>query len=160
MSQRAEWASNENYVARIIGGESWELLKRDTSFRFHDLMNNAMLVSAFKYGAVADAYPEKVNAVESARLRLDRYLNGQVNPLFGIEDGARKYLIEPGNVEYLVDAANFAMIEFTHPAHGNAHYKATDADGSPGRVAANTAIYDQPNQFKNADLADKDERPF
>jgi hypothetical protein len=32
--------------------------------------------------------------------------------------------------------ANFAMIEFMHPRHPQAHYKATDSDGSPGRVSA------------------------
>ena len=138
MGERADWANNASKEHH--DAESRTLLSRDTDRRFHALMDNAMLVSAYKYGPVAEAYPERVNAIQSLNVRLAKY-------------------IETGNVEYLVDVANFAMIEFMHPAHGNAHYKATDADGSPGRVAANTAIYDTPNQFKNSDLADKDERP-
>ena len=33
-----------------------------------------------------------------------------------------------------MDVANFAMIEFMHPKHSKAFFKATDSDGSPGRV--------------------------
>jgi hypothetical protein len=39
-----------------------------------------------------------------------------------------------GNTEYLIDAANFAMIEFIHPRVEGAFFEATDASGSPGRV--------------------------
>lgn len=117
------------------------LIRRDTSAKFHYLMNAAMLVSAYKYGAVGDAYPERVNALASLQKRIAMYQ-------------------ETGNTEYLVDVANFAMIEFMHPAHGNAHFKATDASGSPGRVLANTAIYDKPEQYANSDIADVNERPF
>jgi hypothetical protein len=107
-----------------------------------------MMVSFYKYGAVADAYPERVNALESLRLRLDWYVNG--NPERGVE---------PLNAEYLIDAANFAMIEFMHPS-GPTTLRHTDADGSPGRVAANGAIYDRPNQYKNLDLAEAGEEAF
>jgi hypothetical protein len=96
-------------------------------------MRAAMLVSAYKYGEVSEAYPERVNAIESLGLRLAKYA-------------------ETGNVEYLVDVANFAMIEFMHPRHAKAHFKATDADGSPGRVATNTDVYDAPVRYRNTDL--------
>ena len=141
MGKRASY-DPPDYVGPARDDEtSRALLRTNTSRRFHDLMDAAMLVSAFKYGEVGDGYPERVNALSSLGARLAAYR-------------------ETGNAEYLVDVANFAMIEFMHPAHGNAHYQATDVAGSPGRVATNTEIYDTPNQFKNLDLADADEKPF
>lgn len=117
------------------------VLKSEVSRRFHDLMTAAMLTSFYKYGALADGYPERVHAVESLQLRLLKYA-------------------ETGNAEYLVDVANFAMIEFMHPAHPDATFTATDASGSPGRVAANAAIYDQPVPYRNTDLADQSDKPL
>lgn len=141
MSARAPY-DPQDYTPRVVRDDlTLGLLATNTSRKFHDLMDAAMLVSAYKYGEVSDAYPDKVNAMQSLGVRIAKY-------------------VETGNVEYLVDVANFAMIEFMHPAHGNAHYKATDADGSPGRVHANTAIYDKPEQYRNSDIADKYERPF
>jgi hypothetical protein len=138
MSQRAEW-SPEGHAAKLRNDViSSEKLRTNFCERFADLMRAAMLVSAYKYGEVAEAYPDRVNALESLGLRLAKYA-------------------ETGNVEYLVDVANFAMIEFMHPAHPGAFFKSTDADGSPGRVARNE-IYDRPNQFANRDLADVSEQ--
>ena len=74
-----------------------------------------MAMSFFKYGRVKEAYPDRVNAIDSLKLRLDKYA-------------------ETGNTEYLMDAANFCMIEFMFPAHPGAFFEATDSDGSPGRV--------------------------
>lgn len=118
-----------------------DVLATEFSDEFVHKMQNAMCVSFYKYGALAEAYPSKLDAVASLKLRLDKYA-------------------ETGNTEYLVDAANFAMIEFMRPRHPKAHYKATDADGSPGRVALNAAIYDAPMQYANRDIADADEKPF
>ena len=73
-----------------------------------------MEMSYSKYGPLAAAFPDKVNALHSL---LDRL---------------RKYELT-GNTEYLVDAANFAMIEFTRPSYKEAHFEATDSSGSPGR---------------------------
>ena len=141
MGTRAEYDSTDYTQRTYDDPKTVSLLTSNTSRRFHDLMDAAMLVSAFKYGEVSEAYPERVNAIESLHLRLKKYA-------------------ETGNVEYLVDAANFAMIEFMHPAHQRAHYVATDADGSPGRVLANTAIYDRPETYKNRDIADRSEVPW
>jgi hypothetical protein len=82
---------------------------------FVQYMRNRMAVSFHKYGKVADAYPHKVDAIESLKKRLERYT-------------------ETGNTEWLVDAANFAMIEFMHPRHEVAHFKGTDSNESPGRI--------------------------
>ena len=80
-------------------------------------MKNRMTVSFHKYGAVKDAYPHKVDAMESAKVRIERYH-------------------ETGNTEWLVDAANFLMIEFMLPRHKDAHFEGTDSHASPGRINA------------------------
>jgi hypothetical protein len=77
-------------------------------------MVDRMGMSFFKYGPMSIAYPEKVNAIESLKRRLDKYE-------------------KTGNTEWLIDAANFAMIEFMRPAHPDAHFKSTDSHESPGR---------------------------
>ena len=91
-------------------------------------MANRMAVSFFKYGAVADGYPGNVDALASLRQRVEMY-------------GAT------GNTEYLIDAANFAMIEFMHPSRADAHFAATDSDGSPGRVRADGSTNQERNEW-------------
>lgn len=81
-------------------------------------MLNRMGVSFHKYGYVKDGFPEKISAIESLKVRLARYE-------------------EDGNAEWLMDVANFAMIEFMCPGHSNAHYSPQDSDTSPGRVGRN-----------------------
>ncbi len=82
---------------------------------FVEKMRRRMLTSFYKYGPVKAGYPKNVDAISSLKLRLDTYA-------------------ETGNTEYLIDAANFAMIEFMLPRHKKAHFNPTDSDGSPGRV--------------------------
>jgi len=91
-----------------------EILRTEFSDMFVSGMKDRMVVSYYKYGPVASAYPHKVNAITS------------------LTDRLRKYA-ETGNTEFLIDAANFAMIEFMHPAHPNAFFEGTDSDQSPGR---------------------------
>lgn len=86
---------------------------------FFDGMKNRMLMSYHKYGPIKDAYPHKVNALESLSQRINKYL-------------------ETGNTEWLIDAANFCMIEFMLPSHPKAYFKATDSNESPGRAAYET----------------------
>lgn len=107
------------------------------SEQFTKGMRDRMAVSYFKYGKVADAYPHKVNAIESLHKRLDRYL-------------------ETGNTEWLMDVANFAMIEFMHPAHPEAHFRATDSNESPGRAAYDTQF--EGTQKDNKELTDEEWR--
>lgn len=78
-------------------------------------MADRMAVSYFKYGAAPEAYPNKVNAIESLRKRLAKYESTK-------------------NLEWLIDVANFAMIEFMYPSLNKAYYKPTDSDKSPGRM--------------------------
>lgn len=68
----------------------------DVQVAISELLNR-MGISYFKYGAVADAYPLKVKALDSLKLRVEAYLKG-------------------GNTEFLLDAVNFAMIEYMHPS--------------------------------------------
>lgn len=86
----------------------------EISAEFLQGMADRMAVSFHKYGAVADAYPVKVDAIDSLRTRLANYRRD-------------------GNTEWLIDVANFAMIEFMYPAHERAHYAPTDSAASPGR---------------------------
>ena len=78
-------------------------------------MANRMAVSFHKYGLVADGFPTNIDAIASLHQRLDKYA-------------------ETGNTEWLMDVANFAMIEFMHPRHEGAYFAGTDSDQSPGRV--------------------------
>ena len=79
-------------------------------------MISAMMVSFHKYGRVADAYPSKFDASSDVRARMAKYR-------------------ETGNKHFLVDAANFAMIEAMRPSREDAAYGSNDADDSPGRSA-------------------------
>ena len=90
-----------------------EILKMDYSEEFDTLRKNRMVVSHHKYGRCKDTYPELAQAYKCIEQRLQLYL-------------------ETGNTEYLVDVANFAMIEFMHPAVPGAYFKAEDSDKSPG----------------------------
>ena len=72
-----------------------------------------MCVSYFKYGTISES-ALRIDWVSDLEKRLALYK-------------------ETGNTEWLMDVANYAMIEFTHPKHPDAHYRATDSDESPGR---------------------------
>jgi hypothetical protein len=100
-----------------VGQIEDKILKTEFSEEFVKLCKNRMLlISYHKYGAVKTNYGEGlVSAIESLKLRLAKYE-------------------ETGNVEYLADVSNFAMIEFMQPQHPNAHFMATDSDKSPGLV--------------------------
>jgi hypothetical protein len=77
-------------------------------------MADRMAASWFKYGthnANADA---GIDFLDSLKTRLARYE-------------------ADGNTEWLMDVANLAMIEFLHPSHPDAHFRATDSSESPGR---------------------------
>lgn len=88
----------------------------DTEFclDFVQGMYNRMCMSFFRYGKVAEGFPDKVNALKSMEKRLEEYH-------------------KTGNREFLMDAANFLMIEFMHPKKEDTFYKATDSKESPGR---------------------------
>lgn len=100
----------------------------DTEYdtRFLQGMLDRMAVSYHKYGAVAKAYPHDVSALMSLQQRVDKYL-------------------ETGNTEFLIDVANFAMIEHMRPSVEDAFYAATESDQSPGRTTLRGKVTDAPN---------------
>jgi len=118
-----------NITVKPIGG----VPESEYSIIFLEGMVNRMAMSFFKYGLVVDAYPHKVNAIDSLRLRLQKYL-------------------DTGNTEFLMDVANFAMIEFMHPKIAGAIFKATDSDQSPGRTWNTGAVNTQRNNHESEEV--------
>lgn len=84
-------------------------------------MLNRMGVSYYKYGSIEDTYPEQARGLDQIMQRLACYVND-------------------GNVEWLVDAANYCMIEALRPSHPQAHFRATDSDESPGRIKTDGTV--------------------
>lgn len=82
------------------------------SEEFVTAMKRRAAVSFFKYGPVAEAVAAHADFLAALRTRLRRYE-------------------ETGNTEWLIDAANYAMFEFLYPS---AHFRATDAEESPGQA--------------------------
>ncbi len=76
-------------------------------------MANRMAFSEQKYGPVEASYPDKVDAMACLKERIALYE-------------------ADGNVEWLLDAANFAVIEAMFPSHQDNHFRATEAHESPG----------------------------
>jgi hypothetical protein len=100
-----------------------EVLKTEFSEDFVQGMRDRMVMSFYKYGAVAEAFPHKISAIAS------------------LTDRMRKY-VSTGNTEFLIDAANFAMIEFMCPSVDGATFKPTDSDESPGRRTTRSGTVD------------------
>jgi len=89
------------------------------SEEFIDGMKSRMHLSHFKYGELKDSYPHEYVAWETVGACINKY-------------------VRTGNKEFLMDAANYCMIEFQCPAVEGAHFKATDSADTPGRVHAAT----------------------
>lgn len=90
-----------------------EIEETEVSEQFIQGMKDRMVVSFHKYGYVEEAVG-KVDFVKSLERRLKNYA-------------------EDGNTEWLIDAANYAMMEFMFPSHKKAHFTPTDSQASPGR---------------------------
>lgn len=76
-------------------------------------MKNSIEMSWYKYGFASKTYPELAKACSCIQERLNLYFQTR-------------------NKDYLVDAANFAMLEFMFPAFEDSYYKPTDSDSYPG----------------------------
>lgn len=85
-------------------------------------MVNRMLTSYHKYGHVKVAIEAGIDCLASAQQRVRMYY-------------------ETGNTEYLMDAANYLMMEFMYPSHSNAHFNAESR--SPGRTTKDGRITDK-----------------
>ncbi|MCM1008223.1 MAG: hypothetical protein NC485_09900 [Ruminococcus flavefaciens] len=92
-------------------------------------MQNAMVMSHYKYDWCSQTYPELAQAYKSIEERLDLYKKTH-------------------NTEYLIDIANFAMIEFKHPSFKDAKYIANDSNASPG-LKYGISYKEMMEKFKN-----------
>lgn len=124
LTTRQAWQKLNDLSTEDMGGMVIRIAKvarEEVAESFLQGMVDRMVVSYFKYGKIRDAYgrgvAEPLQAVETLRLCLDAYA-------------------KDGNTEHLIDAANYAMIEFIRPLLPNAHFTPTDAAGSVGRVNA------------------------
>jgi hypothetical protein len=91
------------------------ILKTEYSTEFDEIRKRRMVVSFYKYGPIStNAGQRLVDEVASLKDRLQLY-------------------IDTGNLEYLADVANFAMIEFMYPQHESPKFIAAD-DKGPGVV--------------------------
>lgn len=83
-----------------------EIEKSQWNLKFEELRKNRMILGWFRYGFITGNKKKYAN-IESAILRLKKYQ-------------------ETGNSEFLVDAANLCMIEFTQENHPNFHFNSVD----------------------------------
>jgi len=74
-----------------------------------------MGVSYHKYGTIQNNFPHRRVGVDNALQRIDMYQ-------------------EDGNLEWLIDAANYLLIESLRPSHPKAHFEATTSEQSPGAI--------------------------
>lgn len=93
-----------------------KVLSTEYSEKFDELRKNRMVVSHYKYGFIKESCEGKfIDTLETLKLRLQKY-------------------IDTKNTEFLVDVANFAMMEFMHPQLEGAYFRPTDSHESPGLV--------------------------
>lgn len=97
------------------------------SLQFLQGMITRMLTSYSKYGHIKDSVEKGMDPLAEVRARINKYR-------------------ATGNTEWLIDAANYCMIEFMHPSHEEAHFRATDSNESDGR-----AMRDGTRHSKHAD---------
>lgn len=88
-----------------------EVLRTEYSEDFDTKRKRAMVMSFYKYGVASKNYPDGVDAIASLRKQLEAY-------------------DADGNMDHLVDVANYAMLEYMFPRHKDAHYSPTDSSGS------------------------------
>jgi len=91
-----------------------DILKTEFSEDFVQKMRNRMVVGFAKYGPIARHFEQgDADALDGAINRLDEYVHTK-------------------NTEWLIDAANYCMIEFMYPGLLGAHFKPTNDKESPG----------------------------
>lgn len=84
------------------------LQKTEWSTEFEQYMRNRLIMGAFRYGLMAEKKKRnKYNLLGTVRSKIKKY-------------------VETGNKEYLVDIANYCLLEFECNDHPNAHFHALD----------------------------------
>lgn len=138
MTEQSE-AAFEIAMTRLINQFMSETGIPTTEFApgFVAKMVRYMMVSYHKYGKVAQAYPDKFDALSDIRARVSKYR-------------------ETGDFCFLVDAANFAMIEVMHPNMTRArmnnpvpHWGRNEDDTSPGRTDTESKRLEQKDNEGN-----------
>lgn len=84
-----------------------ELRKTQWSKVFERCMRNRMVMGSFRYGLLKDKGEQGYDMVGSLKRRIEMYR-------------------ETGNLEYLADVANLALLEFEYPTHKDAHFSSVD----------------------------------
>ena len=95
-----------------------DILKTEFSEDFIEKMRNRMVMAFYTYGPIVQ------NVCRENK-------EDNTDEIVGLKKRVEMYE-KTGNTEWLVDAANFAMIEFMYPQHPKAHFRATDSSESPG----------------------------
>lgn len=84
-------------------------------------MMNRLTFSHQKYGSIHDSFPKHRTGIDQIGPRLQKY-------------------VETGNTEWLLDVANYALIEFMCPSVEGAHFRATGSEESPGAVNVDGSV--------------------
>jgi len=74
---------------------------------FEQLCRNRLVMGAFRYGQFNDPDKWKYDHIRGAEKKLAAYR-------------------DTGNLEHLVDVANYALLEFARPSHPQAYFRAED----------------------------------
>jgi len=102
------WKCNQKEIDLSPGNMNLEELRRtEWSKEFETLMRNRLVMGALRYGRLGAKDKPKYDRVNEIKKRLKKYENS-------------------GNLEYLVDIANMALIEFVESNHVNKHFSAID----------------------------------
>lgn len=106
------------------------ILKSEYSKEFDEKRKRSMITSYYKYGKAALNYPNNVDAIASLEQRLNLYK-------------------QTGNMDYLIDIANFAMLEFMFPRKKDSFYKAiADEKESPDLVGLSVGELKELNNYR------------
>ncbi len=76
------------------------------------LITNRMSVSHYKYGPLGDKFPHSMKSIVQMEAREQAYHATM-------------------NTEHMLDAANYALIEFLFPSYKDAYFKALESHESP-----------------------------
>lgn len=90
-----------------------EILRRDFSDGFVNKMKNTIEMSHYKYGWASETYPRLAQCYKCIQQRLE-------------------YYEKTHNKDYLIDIANFAMLEFLYPSFSDSKYTPDESDSTIG----------------------------